>query len=59
MGKITEENRRALENADNYEDAVLNGMTDHEFSLALAQLIERKKVSVLSIVENTNVSKSS
>ena len=58
MGKITEENRRALENADNYEDAVLIGMTDHKFSLALAQLIERKKVSVLSIVENTNVSKS-
>lgn len=58
MGKITNENRRALENADNYEDAILTGMIDHEFTTALGQLIEKKGISVLSIVENTNVSKS-
>lgn len=58
MGKITNENRRALENADHYEDAILNGMINRDFTTALGQLIEQKGVSVLSIVENTNVSKS-
>ena len=58
MGKITNENRRALEAAANYEDAILTGMVEHQFSAALSELIEQKGVSVLSIVENTNVSKS-
>lgn len=58
MGKITEENRRALEHAEHYEDAILTGMIDHEFSAALGQLIEQKGISVLSIVENSNISKS-
>ena len=58
MGKITNENHRALENAEHYEEAALTGMSDHEFSAALGQLIEQKGVSVLSIVENANISKS-
>jgi len=57
MGKITNENRRALENASHFEDAVLTGMIDCEFTSVLCQMIEQKKVSVLHIVENTNLSK--
>ena len=58
MGKITEENRRALENATNYDDATLTGMISGEFTTALARLIEKKQVPVLHIVENTHISKS-
>ena len=58
MGKITNANQRQLENAKYYEDAVLTGMTEHEFTTALAMLIEKKEISTLSIVENTNLSKS-
>lgn len=58
MGTITNENLRVLANAANYEDAVLTGMVDYEFSTILGQLIEQKGVSVHSIVENTNISKS-
>lgn len=58
MGKITAENRRTLENAENFEDARLTGMTDYEFTTALGQLIEQKGVSVLTITESTNISKS-
>lgn len=58
MGKITDANRRALENAVRYEDAALTGMEEQDFAAALSKLIEEKKVSVLSIVEHANVSKS-
>lgn len=58
MGNITNENRRALEMADRYEDAVLSDMVENGFSAALCQLIEQKGVSVLSIVERSNISKS-
>ena len=58
MGKITTENRRVLENAANYDDAILTDMVDHQFTTELGKLIEQKGVSVLSIVEQTNVSKS-
>lgn len=58
MGKITDENRRQLENAEHYEDVQLTGMFDHEFAIYLSQLIEKKNISVLSIVNNSNVSKS-
>ncbi len=58
MGKITDENFRALEIADNYEDAVLSGMSDAEFTTTFARLIEEKNVPTLTIVENTNLSKS-
>lgn len=58
MGQITTENRRQLEYAKNYEDATLTGMIDGEFTTVLGKLIEEKGISVLSIVENTNISKS-
>ncbi len=58
MGKITDANRRALENAARYEDAALTGMEAQDFSDALSRLIEEKKISILSIVEHANVSKS-
>lgn len=58
MGKITNENRRALEYADFFEDAALTGMIEYEFTSALSQMIEEKGVSVFSIVENSNISKS-
>lgn len=56
MGKITEENRRSLENAVNYDDATLTGMISGEFTTALARLIEKKQVPILHIVESTHVS---
>lgn len=58
MGKITDANRRQLESADCYEDVKLAGMNGQTFTDALSQLIERKKISTLTIVENTNISKS-
>lgn len=58
MGNITNENRRALENAEHYEDAVLSGMLEHEFTNALSNLIIEKGVSTQTIVDNTCLSKS-
>lgn len=58
MGKITDENRRELLSAKRYEDAELKGMDTQPFTDALCQLIEEKKIPILSIVENTNISKS-
>ena len=58
MGKVTDENRRALEKALFFEDADLKGMVGNQFPATLGRLIKQKKVSVLTIVENTNVSKS-
>ena len=58
MGKVTDENRRALEKALFFEDADLKGMVGNEFPATLGRLIKQKKISVLTIVENTNVSKS-
>lgn len=43
MGKITDANRRALENAVRYEDAALTGMEEQDFAAALSKLIEEKK----------------
>ena len=45
MGKITTENRRALENAKNYDDAVLNGMVNRNF----ASLLPIKSVKPLTL----------
>ena len=58
MGKITDENYRVLEKADNYDYAVLKGMSDIEFTTALARLLEEKNIPTINIVENTNLSKS-
>lgn len=58
MGKTTDENYRQLESAEKYEDANLSGMICHEFSITLDRLITEKDISVMTIVENTNLSKS-
>lgn len=59
MGKITNENHRSLENAQKYEDATLKGMmTGNEFNRALADLIDKKRIPIIKIVEKANVSKS-
>lgn len=58
MGKITNENRRALENTDKYEDAILSGMTKPEFTAELDLLIQQKGISTQTIVERTHLSKS-
>ena len=58
MGIVTDKNRRELENAKKYEDASLMGMVENEFTIALDKLIKQKKVSVTSILQNANVSKS-
>lgn len=58
MGRVTDENRRALEKSLFFEDADLKGMIDNEFPATLGRLIKQKRISVLTIVENTNVSKS-
>lgn len=58
MGKITDANRRQLESSDCYDDIELIGMDNQTFTDALCQLIERKKISTLTIVENANISKS-
>lgn len=39
-------------------DANLKGMVDNQFPATLGYLIRQKKISVLTIVENTNISKS-
>ena len=40
MGNITDMNTRALENAENYDDAELEGLFDtKEFCIALSNLI--------------------
>lgn len=58
MGKTTVENYRKLKTAEKYEDAKLSGMISHEFSLALDRFIREKNISIMTIVENTNLSKS-
>lgn len=58
MGTITAQNRRALELAASYDDAILTGMIDHEFTNALSTLLEQKKISTQFLVDNTNLSKS-
>ena len=58
MGRVTDENRRELERALFFEDADLKGMVGNQFPATLGRLIKQKKISVLTIVENTNVSKS-
>ena len=58
VGRVTDENRRALEKSLFFEDADLKGMIDNEFPATLGRLIKQKRISVLTIVENTNVSKS-
>lgn len=58
MGRTTDENRRELEKALHYEDAHLKGMIGNEFPATLGALIRQKNISVLTIVENTNISKS-
>ena len=47
-----------MERALFFEDADLKGMVGNQFPATLGRLIKQKKVSVLTIVENTNVSKS-
>lgn len=58
MGRITDENFRKLETAENYEDAKLKGMGAKEFPFELDKLIKKKNMAVINIVENTNLSKS-
>ena len=58
MGNITNENRRILENADKYEDAILDGMIQQEFTTALSLLIQQKEISIQTIMEKTHLSKS-
>ena len=55
MGRVTDENRRELERALFFEDADLKGMVGNQFPATLGRLIKQKKISVLTIVENTNV----
>lgn len=58
MGKITTENRRALENAKNYDDAVLNGMVNRNFASLLRKLMEEKKISSTVLGYEARLSKS-
>ncbi len=58
MGQITEENRRKLEQADNYEDAAITDLIDNVFTEHLDHLFEEKRMSTQKIVEKTGLSKS-
>lgn len=58
MGKITDENRRKIEEADSFDDIVLDGMLDNVFSEELDKLIVEKNVSVQHIVNESGLSKS-
>lgn len=57
MGRETDANRRELLRANRYEDAQLQGMVSNTFPAVLGELIQKKGISVMSIVENANVSK--
>lgn len=58
MGKITEENRRKLEQANKYEDAEITNLIDNTFTDKLDCLFREKGMSTLEIVERTGISKS-
>ncbi len=58
MGKITNENKRILQEISTYESALLMDMNPITFSQALSDLISQKKMSVQSIVNITGLSKS-
>ncbi len=57
MGKITDANKRALENADKFESAAITDMIVNAFSIKLDDLIKEKGISIQEIVKNSNVSK--
>ena len=53
MGKITDMNTRALENAENYDDAKLNGLFDaKEFCAELSNLIDSKGLKIDEILDH-------
>lgn len=53
MGKITDMNTRALENAENYDDAKLNGLFDaKEFCTELSNLINSKGLKIDEILDH-------
>lgn len=58
MGKTTNENFRELEKSKAYDEANLKGMDVKGFTTALGCLINKKKISTNTIVENSNLSKS-
>lgn len=58
MGKITEENRRKLEQADRYEDAAITDMVPDSFTDTLNELFHQKDMSTQEIVNKTGISKS-
>ncbi len=58
MGKITEQNRRELQQAKKYEDAAIAGMVDHSFTDVLNELFHQKNSSTQEIVNKTGISKS-
>lgn len=58
MGKITEENRRKLEQADRYEDAAITDLIDNNFTEKLDDLFTQKGMSTLEVVDRTGISKS-
>lgn len=57
MGRTTEENLRRLKRARHFDDAGLTGMVANTFPSVLGQLIQKKKIPVIKIVENTSISK--
>ena len=59
MGKITDMNTRALENAENYDDAKLNGLFDaKEFCTELSNLINSKGLKIDEILDHCYISRS-
>ncbi len=59
MGNITDMNTRALESAENYDDAELEGLFDtKEFCIALSNLIDSKGIKTGDILNHCNISKS-
>lgn len=57
MGRTTNENLRRLKRSPEFDDAGLTGMITNTFPSVLGQLIQKKKISVNKIVENTSISK--
>ena len=57
MGTLTEQNRRRLENADNYEDANLTNLVDREFTAMLNDLFDAKEMTTQQVVNITGISK--
>lgn len=58
MGKITEENRRELKQADRYEDAAITAMISNSFTDTLNELFHQKNLSTQAVVNKTGISKS-